>query len=144
MRKHLSINRLFVMVMALSLMMFAVAAYAQDSAVPTFDDGRVNNLDIAAPVAIYQLYSYPYSEDVNFGVLSDVQLWGIAPNGSIEKVLDISRADILNTQVTSGTSVLLGASDGYSVYKEANGSLTVVGPADATGSAYQFNWVPAL
>ncbi len=146
MQKHLSLNRILVVVMALSLMIFAVGASAQedDSAVPTFDDGRVNNLDIAAPVAIYQYYSYPYSEDVNFGVLDDIQFWGITGSGSIEKVLDVSRTDILNTTVTSGSSALLASNQGYSVYKEANGSLTVIAPSDAAGSDYQFNWMPGL
>ena len=143
MKQYIKFNRMVMVVAALVMMVFAVAAVSADdsntSYLPTINDGRVNEYDIAAPVAIYDLYDYPYA-DVNVGVLDRVEFWGLDGSGTIQKVLQVSKANIVNATVTSGSSVLVASGDGYSLYKEANGSLTLVAPIDS----YSFNWTPSL
>ncbi len=124
-------------VVALLLMSFAAAAYAEDDVDGAhFTDGRINSLDIDSPVAIYAIYDYPYADDVNMGVLDRIEFWGVISDDRIEKVLDVTADDILAAD--SGEAVATGF--GYTLYREADGSLTLVAPANADGSVYRFNW----
>ena len=140
-------STLIVTVAALALMVFAFSASAADEDtvdLPSINDGRVNNFDIAAPVAIYDFYIYPYADDINLGVLDTIEFWGNIGSDSFEKVFEISRAEI-EAAVTDGTSsVLLKSGYGYSLYMEVDGSLTLLAPADFEGKVYQFNWTPTL
>jgi hypothetical protein len=139
-------STLIVTVMALSLMVFAFSASAADedtATLPSINDGRVNKFDIAAPVAIFEHFIYPYSDDVNYGVLDTIEFWGNTGGDSFEKVLEVTRAEI-EAASPDTTSVLVASGFGYSLYKEVDGSLTLVAPADAAGNAYQFNWTPSL
>lgn len=138
---------LVVTAMALSLMVFAFSASADDTetaTLPSINDGRINKFDIAAPVAIFENFVYPYEDDVNYGVLDSIEFWGYTGGDSFEKVFEVTRAEIEAAVTNGDTSVLLASSYGYSLYKEVDGSLTLVAPPDAEGKAYQFNWTPAL
>lgn len=136
MKRYATLNRLVLVFAALVMMVFAVAVSAEEDTVtlPEISDGRVNEFDIAAPVAIYDLYIYPYADDVDAGVLDRIEFWGL--DG--QKVLEVERSQIVNAQASAGTSVLVASNNGYSLYKEADGSLTAV------VGAYVFNWTPGL
>ncbi len=131
-----------VLLAVLALSVFAVSIVgAEDNStdyLPTINDGRVNEYDIAAPVAIYDVYSYPYADDVDMGVLDHIEFWGI-PSGSdtIQKVMNVTAAEITAATPTAGSSVLVASNAGYSLYKEVDGSLTLVAPFN-----YTFNWTP--
>ena len=138
MKQHIKLNRMVIVFAALVMMVFAVAAVSADdtdtSYLPTINDGRVNEYDIAAPVAIYDLYDYPYVDDVNAGVLDRIEFWGV--DG--QKILEVSREQIVNAAPTSGSSVLVATGSGLSLYKEVDGSLTLI------DGSYLYNWTPSL
>ncbi len=138
MKQQIKFNRIVIVFAALVMMVFAVASVSADSTdtsyLPTINDGRVNEYDIAAPVAIYDLYDYPFADNVNMGVLDRVEFWGT--NG--QKVLEVSRAQIVSAVPTSGSSVLVASGSGLSLYKEVDGSLTLI------DGSYLYNWTPSL
>lgn len=128
----------------LALSVFAVAVVgAEDTStdyLPTINDGRVNEYDIAAPVAIYDYYAYPYADDVDMGVLDHIEFWGFpwgANDNDIQKVMNVTAAEINAATPAANASVLVASNAGYSLYKEVDGSLTLVGPSN-----YVFNWTP--
>jgi hypothetical protein len=131
--------RIVSLLAVLSLFVFAAVAYADDDTVPvpTIADGRINAHDVAAPVAIFAYYDYPYADDINLGVLDHLEFWGFTGSDSIEKMMNVTANDIASAEVTDGTSVLIASANGYGLYKEADGSLTLSAPA----YGYQFNWV---
>ncbi len=140
MKRHMNFSRLMVLLAVLAMAVFAVAVSAEDdsTSLPTINDGRVNEYDIAAPVAIYDVYSYPYADDVNMGVLDHIEFWGIPSGGdTIQKVMNVTAAEI-NAAAPTGSSVLVASNAGYSLYEEVDGSLTLVGPFN-----YVFNWTPS-
>ncbi len=135
---------LFVLSLVLSLVLVAAvgAVSAEDDViVPSIEDGRVNGVDIAAPVAVFCEFSYPYSDDVNMGVLSSIQLWGLTniDDGEFHEVATIT-ADELAAAQASGVQTIVNQSHGYSLYANSDGSLTVVAPPDVEGKVYQFSW----
>ncbi len=135
-------NLTVLVVLALALMSFAAITYADDEVVlPHFTDGRVNAFDINAPVAIFPVYTYPYADDVNMGVLDHIEFWGYVYSGSetIDKVLNVTSAQ-LNAADNSAGSVLVASANGYSLYLEADDTLTLVAPVTPDGVSYQFNW----
>lgn len=126
-------------VMALAILVMAGAAFADvDSAgVPYIPDGRANLYDIAAPVAVYCSFDYPYADDVNMGVLSDIQAWAMTGiEGEFTKVIDVTPADIADALKAADGTKVVQSSEGYTLYQESDGSLTLV------GGNYQFNWTP--
>lgn len=134
MKRHLTI----LAVLAFVLMSFAVVAYADDDVVlPTIEDGRINKFDIASPVAIFADYSYPYADDINMGVLERLEFWGITYEDHVEKVLDVSAAQLQATDNSAGSAVV-AAANGYTLILEADGSLTL------TGAGYTYNWTQAF
>ena len=137
-----NVSRIASLFAVLSLLVFAVVVHAEDNTeyLPSIDDGRINNLDVAAPVAIFAYYDYPYADDVNLGVLDHLEFWGLTGGDSFEKVMNVTINDIQAAEVTDGTSVLIASGSGYNLYKEADGTLTLVAPADAEGKVYQYNW----
>ena len=138
MKQHIKFNRVVIVFAALVMMVVTVAAVSADdtdtSYLPTINDGRVNEYVIAAPVAIYDLYDYPYADDVNAGVLDRVEFWSV--DG--QKVLEVSREQIVNAVPNAGESVLVATSSGLSLYKEVDGSLTLL------DGSYLYNWTPSL
>ncbi len=142
-KRNLNLSRLMVLLAVLAMAAFAVSivsAADDTTSLPTINDGRVNEFDIAAPVAIYDTYSYPYADDVNMGVLDHIEFWGIPSGGdTIQKVMNVTHAEIVAAEPSAGSSVLVASNDGYSLYHEVDGSLTLVGPFN-----YTFNWTPSL
>lgn len=131
-------NLTILAVLALLLMSFAVAAYADDDVVlPTIEDGRINKFDIASPVAIFANYSYPYADDINMGVLENLEFWGITYEDHVDKVLDVSAAQLQATDNSAGSAVVASA-NGYTLILEADGSLIL------TGAGYTYNWTQAF
>lgn len=113
----------------LALGMVASHADDVDPSVPAISDGRVNSLDIAAPLAVYCQFDYPY-DDVNVGVLRSVDVWGFVGD-EIEQVISVPAADL-----TTADAGLLASQGSYGLYLEADGSLTTA------GANYTFNWMP--
>lgn len=130
-------------VLVVALLSFAAVTYASDDTVelPHFNDGRVNNFDINAPVAIFPVYTYPYADDVNMGVLDHIEFWGYVYSGSdtIDKVLEVTAEQIQATD-NSVSSALVASAYGYALYLETDDSLTLVAPTTPEGVTYQFNW----
>lgn len=127
----------FLSVMVVSALAFAGAAFASED-VPSFDDGRVNLYDIASPVAVYCSFDYPYADDVNLGVLDDIQAWALNGNDVFEKVIDVTAEDIAEAAetVSADATTLLDSGAGYALYLEDDSSLTL------TSAGYSFNWTP--
>lgn len=144
MKQTMKLNRLALVIAALAMMVFAVAVSA-DEDVPAISDGRINSTDIAAPVAIYPYYSYPYADDVNMGVLDTIDFWGKVWDGDeFEKIMSVTSAEIAAADTSSGEAALIASNFGYALYKETDGSLTLVAPPDFEGKGYQFNWEQSL
>ncbi|MCC6616100.1 MAG: hypothetical protein IT320_21700 [Anaerolineae bacterium] len=119
-----------------------VSADDEEIVLPSIDDGRVNNFDIAAPVAVFCEFTYPYADDTDAGVLDSIQLWGLtgADDGLFHEVATISAAQIDAASASSTQPVLLSNTYGYSVYLEADGSFRLVAAPDAEGKVYEFSW----
>lgn len=142
--KRITFNRIMIVLAALVMMMLATAAVgAQDntptSYLPHFTDGRINLYDIAAPVAIYDLYAHPFTNNVNRGVLDRIEFWGLDGTGSIQKVLQVEKADITAATVPTTSPVLLASNLGYSLFKDLDGKLTLIAPNN-----YHYTWTPDL
>ena len=114
---------------------------SEEVVLPTIDDGRVNNFDIAAPVAVFCEITYPYADDTDAGVLDSIQLWGLtgADDGLFHEVATISASEIQDA-AGSSSPVLLSNTYGYSLYLEADGSFRLVAAPDAEGKVYEFSW----
>jgi hypothetical protein len=111
--------------LVLALGVTAALADEVDDSVPAISDGRVNSLDIAAPLAVYCQFDYPYADDENVGVLDEIEIWAFVGD-EIQKVISASAADLEN-----GAGLI---ASGYALYLEDDGSLT------ASGANYAFNW----
>lgn len=143
MKSSLSRTVSLIAVLTFILAAFAAVAYAEDAVVlPHFSDGRINAYDIDAPAAIFAVYDYPYADDVDLGVLNRLEFWGYVNSEQIDKVLEVSAADILAADSSAGSAVVASA-NGYTLYREADGSLTLVA-AHLDGTPYQFNWEQSL
>lgn len=128
----------FLSVMAIAALAIAGAAFASDE-IPSFDDGRVNLYDIASPVAVYCSFDYPYADDVNMGVLDDVQAWALNGNDVFEKVIDVTAQDIAEAAEATAddsSTTILDSGAGYALYLEDDSSLTLA------SAGYSFNWTP--
>ncbi|MCB9450443.1 MAG: hypothetical protein H6672_03340 [Anaerolineaceae bacterium] len=133
-----------VLVMAV-LAMGVVAVNAQDThqvvdGVLYIQDGRVNSWDVAAPVAVYCRFDYPDADDVDYSVLSSIELLTINYADEGELTLSVDAAQIDAVGETPAENTLIAAAGGYGLYRATNGSLYVVGPADASGNPYIFVW----
>ena len=79
MKRYVTLSRLVLVFAVLIMAVFAVSVSAEGEdtvPLPSINDGRVNNFDIDAPVAIYDIYVYPYADDVNMGVLASCRVLG--------------------------------------------------------------------
>lgn len=117
-----------------SLTVSASAPDDETAYFPQIRDGRINRFDIAAPVAIYDFYGRPRADAANLIALDRIEFWDTDGH----KVLEVSKQQIVNTLVNSAASVLVAADSGYNLFKEADGSLTLI------VGTYQFNWIPSL
>lgn len=134
--RYLKSILLLVVVLALGV----GALQAQDAEnVPTIADGRVNSWDLAAPVAVYCHFSYPYADDVNMGVFDNLELWGLTGD-QFELVATVTAAEIKAAGSAPSAPTLLTTARGYSLYREPDGSFTVTAAPDAEGKVYSFNW----
>lgn len=113
------------------------AADSTDSSVPLIADGRVNAWDIGAPVVVYCTFdSYTLEDGTEVSDLQAVNLVALRyEGGSWENVVSVS-ADTLTSALTEPRteSVLLDSNEGYSVFLNADDSLT------AATAGYSFNW----
>src|SRR5690606_24444103 len=112
------------LVFLLALGVGVIHAEEEVIGVALFPDGRVNNWQIDAPVAIYCVFSG--SEDTT--AFERVEVWGLAN----QKLLEASASQIN----TATTATALTSADGYTLSKLADGSLQVAAP-----NGYSFNWV---
>ncbi|MFN8529466.1 MAG: hypothetical protein U0670_12710 [Anaerolineae bacterium] len=142
-----SFKRTLAITMAAVSLIAGAAVYAGDDStaeLPTIHDGRINEFDINATVVIYENYVYPYEDDVNMGVLDSIEFWMVNSDGLVVKAMEVPASVITSAEVTGDTSVLIAAENGVALYKEVDGSLTVVGVPQSDGTAYHFNWTPSL
>lgn len=111
------------LVFLLALGVGVIHAEEEVMGVALFPDGRVNNWQIDAPVAIYCVFSG--SEDTT--AFERVEVWGLAN----QKLLEASAAQINAAEAAT----TLTSADGYSLSKLADGSLQVAAP-----NGYSFTW----
>lgn len=115
-----------VLVMVAVLAVFGVGVIqADDTDVPTFSDGRVNNWQIDEPAAVYCVFDH--SEDVNVGVFERVEVWGL----SGEKLLEAGAAQI--DAAPAGT--VLASNWSYTLTKLTGSSFELTAP-----NGYTFEW----
>ena len=115
------------------------AISAQEEEIPAISDGRVNSWDLAASAVVYCEFEYPDADDPNAGVLDHIEVWGLNPEDYFEQVIYITAEVIDETDVNSNVSTVLETGNGYSLYREIDGSFTVTSPTDAEGKLYSFN-----
>jgi hypothetical protein len=131
----------------LSLLLLAavggVSAEEDTPVVPSINDGRVNATDISAPVAVFCQVTYPFADDVNMGVVSAIELWGLtnSEDGIFHEIAVVSSDEIAAVRALEGAG-LVTQNYGYSLYAHADGSLTIVAAPDTEGKVYQFSWTP--
>jgi hypothetical protein len=122
-----------------------IQAQGSENGVPIFSDGRVNNWQIDAPVAVYCVFDH--TQDVNVGVFQQISIWGLNSN----ELLHATAADIAAAQAnfskvstastrskvatTTSTMATLDSADGYTLSLLQNGSFQVSAP-----NGYTFNW----
>lgn len=115
-----------VMVLVAVVMIIGVGViHADDTTVPTFSDGRVNNWQIDEPVAVYCVFDH--TDDVNVGVFQRVEAWGL--DG--EKILEASAAQI--SAAPPGT--VLASNWSYTLTKLTDSSFQISAP-----NGYEFTW----
>ena len=111
-----------------------IQAQGEENGIPIFSDGRVNNWQIDAPVAVYCVFDH--SEDVNVGVFQQITVWGLNSNELLyATAADITAAQASLSQVNTSATTTLAAADGYSLSQLSNGSFEVSAP-----NGYVFNW----
>lgn len=119
--------RLFKLVCALGFVLAlgvgVIHAEEDIQGVALFPDGRVNNWQIDAPVAVYCVFSG--SEETT--VFERVEVWGLEN----QKLLEASAAQI-NAAASTET---LATANGYTLTKLADGSLQA-----AAADGYSFTW----
>lgn len=123
-----------------------IQAQGNENGVPVFSDGRVNNWQIAAPVAVYCVFDH--TQDINVGVFQQIEVWGLNSN----ELLHATAADIAAAQATftkatttstrskiattTSTMATLDSADGYTLSLLKDGSFQVSAP-----DGYTFNWM---
>ncbi len=117
--------RLMVLVAAFTVIGVGVIHAGEVDGVPVFDDNRVNNWEIDAPVAIYCIFDN--SANWNVGVFQSIDVWGL--NG--EKLLTASAAEIAAAPV--GT--VLDSNWSYTLTKVGSSAYQVDAP-----TGYSFSW----
>jgi hypothetical protein len=146
MSKNKLVSVLAVAVLSVSAV---TVAFAQDSSVGYADtpdygtvmiihDGRLNEFDVAAPVAVYNTYQSVTNSD---GTIQEV------PNGIELLAIDqttnegklVLSADLAALQQLIGGAVASIDANGYSLHYSA-GYFWVTAPADAEGKIYSFTW----
>lgn len=129
---------------ALMVVSFGVVGAQDDEEdLPTINDDRVNNYDLAAPVAVYCEYDYPFEDDPNVGVLQDIELWALtdADDGLFSQVALVSGNEVSAAiQDLDGEPLVLAQSAGYSLWLLDEDTLQVIAPADFEGKVYDFSW----
>lgn len=118
----------------------SVGVISAQEEVATINDGRVNSRDLAATVIAYCSFDHPDVDDPDASELAAVELWGLNGESYFEQVVYVTADAIDAAGVNSEASTLLGTGNGYSLYREADGSFTAVAPGDAEGKVYLFNW----
>lgn len=129
---------------ALMVVSFGVVSAQDDEEdLPNISDDRVNNFDLAAPVAVYCEYDYPFEDDPNVGVLQDIELWALtdADDGLFSQVAVVS-GDALSAAIQDleGDASVLAQSSGYTLWLLDEDTLQVIAPADFEGKVYDFSW----
>jgi len=112
----------------------------EDNGIPVFGDGRVNNWQIDAPVAVYCLFDN--TENVNVGIFQQIAIWGLNNNELLHaSAADINAAEAKFTSLkpTSKskpvTMMTLDSADGYTLSLLKDDTFQVSAP-----NGYVFNW----
>jgi hypothetical protein len=115
-----------ILVIVAALAVFGIGVIqADEPSIPTFSDGRVNNWEIDAPIAVYCVFDH--SEDVNVGVFQNIEVWGL----NSEKLLEASAAQI----DAASAGAVLASNWSYTLTKLTDDSFRVSAP-----NGYTFAW----
>ncbi len=106
------------------------AQTALDNGVPVFTDGRVNNYQLAEPGAVY--CEFDHSQDVNVGVFTGIQVWGLNSNILLQATAQQIAAAKFSDKVPT---VTLDSNNGYLLTEASNGEFTFSAP-----NGYNFSW----
>lgn len=141
---------LFAVLLVVVALFSATFAFADgDEVGPMINDGRLNAFDINAPVAVYrESVTVPLLDENGIQIWQEVDgvyqleyqdqfsgygLWAYTSDGSIDKIAEVSAAQI---DAAVGMSTLVQV-EGYSVtYDAATSTFTVV-----AANGYSFSWI---
>jgi hypothetical protein len=102
-------------------------------------DGRLNGVDVAAPVAIYYTYGTALAADGHgYQIATGIDVLAIDPktnNGVL--MIHATTADVNN--LMNGTLSSLEV-NGYSLHYSVSNEFWVQAPADREGKVYTFQW----
>ena len=111
-----------------------IQAQGEMNGIPVFSDGRVNNWQIDAPVAVYCVFDH--TEDVNVGIFQQITVWGLNNDELFHATAaDISAAQASFSKVNAPTTTTLAAADGYTLSLLSDDTFQVSAP-----NGYVFNW----
>jgi hypothetical protein len=112
--------------------------------VQAFRDGRLNNFDLSAPVAIYySYYTVDPTTESTYTVPDGIQLLAIDPvtnNGSPILTVPVEEIRHMIDEHLLGADGLVAEQDGFSLHYAAPGWFWVETPADEEGKVYTFQW----
>lgn len=126
MKRSILIALLLVALSLLALPSFA--ATSDEDPVPAFSDGRLNNFDVAAPVAVYT---------VDYGNANGLDFWTPTGfDGAGELALRVTADDIAQVDATPEVATLIAAAaDGsVSLYRLPDGAFQVLANAGTSGT----------
>jgi len=107
--------------------LFAGSVFAED-AVPSFDDGRLNDYDLNAPVAVFTV---DYGDELGLDLWAPVgfENWG-------ELILRVTPEEIAAVSSTPDETTLIASSAEYgvSLYRLTDGSFQILADAGDSGT----------
>ena len=118
-----------ILLVALSLFALpSLAATNDEDPVPAFTDGRLNNFDVAAPVAVFTV-EYDNSNGLDFWTPTGFE-------GAGELALRVTAEDIASVDATPDTPTLIAAAEDASValYRLSDGAFQVLANAGTSGT----------
>lgn len=125
---------------ALAVAVIGVGAAAAQEHNGVIADGRVNSWDLAAPVAVYCTFENPDIEDPDYSEFSGIELWGINEDSEGRLILTVDAETISEVGVDADEALEIASAEGFTLYRNADGSFAVIAPADFEGKTYSFSW----
>jgi hypothetical protein len=118
-----------ILLVALSLLALpSLAATSDEDPIPAFTDGRLNNFDVAAPVAVYAV-AYENGNGLDFWTPTGF-------DGAGELALRVTSEDIASVEASPDSPTLIAIAEDSSValYRLPDGAFQVLANAGTSGT----------